>query len=195
MHLLGQQILYWKPEAVSMRDSPALEADRLYGLVGLSARRYGPGLHIFLFHQTPRILHSGNPVRVSSKGGERMHQPQKKIPERTPTYWFSRCQPGILDCTTWGAQVLGLWFLGEEVRYKHCDPLSLPSFRRESACVGLTLFLLHVGSLARTLFPSNVGSMLSSPSCHHLPQSFLCSSSTLGCLQARQFPLHLMVSE
>ena len=28
MHLLGQQILYWKPEAVSMRDSYALEARR-----------------------------------------------------------------------------------------------------------------------------------------------------------------------
>ena len=27
------------------------------------------------------------------------------------------------------------------------------------------------------------------------PHSFLCSSSTLECLRARQFPLHLMVSE
>ena len=69
MHLLGQQILYWKPEAVSMRDSYALEANRFYGLVGLGARRYGPGLHIFLFHQTPRILHSGNLVGVSTEGG------------------------------------------------------------------------------------------------------------------------------
>ena len=52
MHLLGKQILYWKPEAVSIRDSYTLEAHRFYGLVGLSARQYGPGLHIFLFHQT-----------------------------------------------------------------------------------------------------------------------------------------------
>ena len=28
MHVLGKQILYWKPEAVSMRDSYALEAHR-----------------------------------------------------------------------------------------------------------------------------------------------------------------------
>ena len=75
MHLLGQQVLYWKPKAVSMRDSYALEAHRLYGLVGFSARRYGPGLHTFLCHQTTRILHSGNLVRVSSEGGERLHQP------------------------------------------------------------------------------------------------------------------------
>ena len=128
MHLLGQQILYWKPEAVSMRDSYALEAHRLYGLVGLSARRYGTGLHIFLSHQTPRILQSGNLVRVSTERGERMHQPHKRITERKPTYWFSRCPPGILDSITWGARVLGLWFLREEVPYKHFDPLTLPSF-------------------------------------------------------------------
>ena len=128
MHLLRQQILYWKPEAVSMRDSYALEAHRLYGLVGLSARRYEPGLHICLFHQTPRILHSENLVGVSTEGGGRMHQPHKRITERTPTYWFSRCPPGILDGITWGARVLGLWFLREEVPYKHFDPLTLPSF-------------------------------------------------------------------
>ena len=128
MHLLGKLILYWKPEAVSMRDSYALEAHRLYGLMGLSARRYGRGLHIFLFHQTPCILHSGNLVGVSTEAGERMHQPDKRITERTPKYWFSRCPPGILDCITWGARVLGLWFLHEEVPYKHFDPLTLPSF-------------------------------------------------------------------
>ena len=128
MHLLGQQILSWKPEAVSMRDSYALEAHQLYGLVGLSARRYGPGLHILLFHQTPRILHSGNLVGVSTEGGGRMHQPHKRITKRTPTYWFSKCSPGILDYITWGARVLGLWFLREEVPYKHFDPLTLPSF-------------------------------------------------------------------
>ena len=122
MHLLGQQFLYSKPEAVSIRDSYALEAHRLYGLVVLSARRYGPGLHSFFFHQTPRILHSGTLFGVSTEGGERMHQPHKRITERTPTYWF------ILDCITWGAGVLGLWFLREEVPYKHFDPLTLPSF-------------------------------------------------------------------
>ena len=136
MHLLGQQIVYWKPEAVSMRDSYALEAHRLYGLLGLSARQYGPGLHIFLFHPTPRILDSGNLVEVSEEGGKRMHQPHSRITERTPTYWFSRCPPGILDCITWGARVLSLWFLPEEVPYKHFGPLTLPSFYRESACVG-----------------------------------------------------------
>ena len=52
-----------------MRDSYALEAHRFFGLVGLSARRYGPGLHIFLFHQTPRILHSRNLFGVSTEGG------------------------------------------------------------------------------------------------------------------------------
>ena len=111
-----------------MRDSYTLAAHRLYGLVGLSACRYGPGLHIFLFHQTPRILHSENLVGVSTEGGERMHQPHKRITERTPTYCFSSCPPGILDCITWGARVLGLWFLREEVPYKQLDPLTLPSF-------------------------------------------------------------------
>ena len=73
MHLLGKQILYWKAKAVSMRDSYALEAHRLFGLVGLSACRYGPGLQIFLFHQTPPILHSGNLFGVSTEGGDHMH--------------------------------------------------------------------------------------------------------------------------
>ena len=78
MHLLVQQMLYLKPEAVSMRDSYALEAHRLYGLVGLSARRYGPHLHIFVLHQTPRILHPGNHVGVSTEGGARIHQPLER---------------------------------------------------------------------------------------------------------------------
>ena len=86
MHLLGKQTLYWKPRAVSMRDSSALDAHRLYGFMGLSARRYGPRLHIFQLHQTPRILHSGNLVGVSTEGGKHMHHHHKRIRERTPTY-------------------------------------------------------------------------------------------------------------
>lgn len=118
-----------QPEHVGARDQMSLEAHRLFFSLRMPTPRYTLAMHVALWHTTSRLQRHGNLMSGNGEGGERTHQPHKRIAAQDPTFVWGKCPPAIRACVSWGVNNLALWrdgLLQPETWASHGAP-TLPS--------------------------------------------------------------------
>jgi hypothetical protein len=99
----------FRPHFVHDREDICLQVHRLYFACGLPRGRYNCAMHIQLWHYASRLRRHGNLVSANSEGGEKHHQPHKRIAGTDSTFVWGRCPPAIKRCLTWSTDNLALW--------------------------------------------------------------------------------------
>lgn len=106
---LAEMLLSKHPQGVARRDELCTELHKLYVALKLSPRRFTVAYHYFVHHYTHPLQHFGNLWKISSEGGEHMHQPHTRIASTRPSNPRSKCPEALKVCVQWGALQLALW--------------------------------------------------------------------------------------
>lgn len=113
----------FKPKWVRHREGMCLLVHRLFFMCGLPSERYNCAMHVQLFHYASPLRRHGNLVSMNGEGGEKHHQPHKRISGTDNTFIWGKCPPAVKRCVEWSTDNIALW------RAHHAHPDVSASYR------------------------------------------------------------------